>query len=139
MPIKEWYCTCKVGKRTVGTCSHVASVIWYLSNARYNSTKSKKFTIEKIFPDFPTRDSSDEYESDTTIVEESNSWENEWLTPESDSATIPDTRFQTQPDQNMFAPSTSTQTTTNQNMVAPSIRPKTTTIYPVLPESPEWE
>ena len=49
------------------------------------------------------------------------------------------TRFQTQPDQNMFAPSTSTQTTTNQNMVAPSIRPKTTTIYPVLPESPEWE
>ena len=72
-------------------------------------------------------------------MEESNSWENEWLTPESDSATIPDTRFQTQPDQNMFAPSTSTQTTTNQNMVAPSIRPKTTTIYPVLPESPEWE
>jgi len=57
-------------------------------------------------------------------VEESNSWENEWLTPESDSATIPDTRFQTQPDQNMFAPSTSTQTTINQNMVAPSIRPK---------------
>ncbi|KAH3779548.1 hypothetical protein DPMN_157481 [Dreissena polymorpha] len=25
-----WYCRCKCGSRTVGTCSHVASVLWYL-------------------------------------------------------------------------------------------------------------
>ena len=29
--VKAWYCQCRAGARTVGTCSHVASVIWYLS------------------------------------------------------------------------------------------------------------
>jgi hypothetical protein len=28
--VKAWYCQCKAGARTVGTCSHVAAVIWYL-------------------------------------------------------------------------------------------------------------
>jgi hypothetical protein len=59
-PIKDWYCTCKSGKRTVGTCSHVASVIYYLSNARYNSTKSGKFNIDKVFPEYVSRESNDE-------------------------------------------------------------------------------
>ncbi|CAG2244312.1 unnamed protein product [Mytilus edulis] len=29
--IKTWYCTCKAGARIVGTCSHISSVIWFLS------------------------------------------------------------------------------------------------------------
>jgi hypothetical protein len=29
--IEGWYCTCKNGARTVGCCSHIASIIYYLS------------------------------------------------------------------------------------------------------------
>ena len=28
--VTGWYCTCKIGARTVGCCPHVASVVWYL-------------------------------------------------------------------------------------------------------------
>lgn len=34
-PILGYYCTCKSGSRTLGTCAHVASVLWYLSYARH--------------------------------------------------------------------------------------------------------
>lgn len=33
--ILKYYCNCIVGKRTVGCCAHVMSIIWYLSWARY--------------------------------------------------------------------------------------------------------
>jgi hypothetical protein len=68
-PVKDWYCTCKNGSRTVGTCSHVASVIYYLSNARYNTTKSGRLSIEKIFPDYTSRESSDSGDNSDATVE----------------------------------------------------------------------
>lgn len=34
-PIMGYYCTCKCGARTLGTCAHVASVLWYLGYARH--------------------------------------------------------------------------------------------------------
>lgn len=34
-PITGYYCTCKSGARTVGTCSHVASVLWFLGYSRH--------------------------------------------------------------------------------------------------------
>lgn len=34
-PIMGYYCTCKSGSRTLGTCAHVASVLWFLGYARY--------------------------------------------------------------------------------------------------------
>ncbi|RVE41092.1 hypothetical protein evm_014257 [Chilo suppressalis] len=34
--ITGYYCNCKSGSRTVGCCSHVMVVIWFLSWARYN-------------------------------------------------------------------------------------------------------
>lgn len=34
-PIISYYCTCKSGSRTLGTCSHIASVLWYLGYARH--------------------------------------------------------------------------------------------------------
>ncbi|CAF4651087.1 unnamed protein product [Rotaria sp. Silwood2] len=34
--ILGWYCRCPNGCRVVGCCSHIASVIWYLSFARYH-------------------------------------------------------------------------------------------------------
>lgn len=33
-PILGYYCTCKVGTRTLGTCAHVACILWYLGYAR---------------------------------------------------------------------------------------------------------
>lgn len=37
-PIQGYYCECKSGARTLGCCAHVASVIWYLGYARYNTS-----------------------------------------------------------------------------------------------------
>ena len=36
-PILGYYCTCKAGARTLGTCSHVASILWYLGYARHEN------------------------------------------------------------------------------------------------------
>lgn len=33
--INGYYCTCQSGARTLGTCAHVASILWYLGYARY--------------------------------------------------------------------------------------------------------
>lgn len=33
--IKEYYCSCLTGRRTVGSCAHVISMIWYLGVGRY--------------------------------------------------------------------------------------------------------
>ena len=41
-PIRAWYCTCISGAIAVGACSHVVSVIWYLSYARYNNFQPSK-------------------------------------------------------------------------------------------------
>lgn len=35
--IKHYCCNCIVGRRTVGCCAHIMSVIWYLSWARYEN------------------------------------------------------------------------------------------------------
>ena len=29
-PVKDCYCQCKTGARTVGCCTYIASVLWYL-------------------------------------------------------------------------------------------------------------
>ena len=34
--IVEWFCTCKVGKRTVGCCSHVTCIVYYLFALKYD-------------------------------------------------------------------------------------------------------
>ncbi|XP_033732853.1 uncharacterized protein LOC117322192 [Pecten maximus] len=36
--INGWYCQCKAGARVVGTCAHVAAVIWYIGYARHVGT-----------------------------------------------------------------------------------------------------
>lgn len=35
--ISGYYCTCKSGARTVGTCAHVASVLWFLGYSRHQN------------------------------------------------------------------------------------------------------
>ena len=36
--VTGWYCKCRAGARVVGTCCHVASVLWYLGNSRHEDT-----------------------------------------------------------------------------------------------------
>lgn len=33
--IAHYYCTCVIGKRTIGCCSHIMCIIWYMSYARH--------------------------------------------------------------------------------------------------------
>lgn len=55
--VREYICECANGRRTVGCCSHIAAVIYYLSNARYLSRVFKPaeiltdiFTKTKLVP-----------------------------------------------------------------------------------------
>ncbi|CAF0850277.1 unnamed protein product [Didymodactylos carnosus] len=34
--LSGWYCTCPNGSRVVGSCAHIASIIYYVGYARYN-------------------------------------------------------------------------------------------------------
>ncbi|KAJ8684876.1 hypothetical protein QAD02_020669 [Eretmocerus hayati] len=39
-PITGYYCICRSGARTLGTCAHVTSVLWYLGYARHEEQVS---------------------------------------------------------------------------------------------------
>ena len=45
--VTGWYCQCPAGARTVGTCSHIAGIIWYLSYARHHDYSPN---VDKIGP-----------------------------------------------------------------------------------------
>lgn len=36
--IEEYYCSCIIGKRTVGCCAHVMTIVWFLGWARHQDT-----------------------------------------------------------------------------------------------------
>jgi hypothetical protein len=49
--IESWYCTCKAGMRTVGCCSHVASIIYFLSHGKYlEHIPNPNSKLTSIFP-----------------------------------------------------------------------------------------
>ena len=63
--IKRHFCECANGSRTIGCCSHVAAIIYYLSHARYLAQiirpaeiLSKIFNTEQVNP--VINDDSDE-------------------------------------------------------------------------------
>lgn len=39
-PILGYYCTCRSGARTLGTCAHITAIIWYLGYARHEENVS---------------------------------------------------------------------------------------------------
>ncbi|CAF5195043.1 unnamed protein product [Rotaria magnacalcarata] len=51
-PIKDHYCQCEDGKKTVGCCGHIATVVWYLGYARHigwkPSSRTDRFKEEII-------------------------------------------------------------------------------------------
>ena len=69
--ILGWWCDCPISSRIIGCCSHVSSVIWFLSyrrwdfnNARRTSTDPLDFIRDSIqISDF--YDSSDDEETNT--------------------------------------------------------------------------
>ena len=38
--IKAWYCKCRAGAGTVGTCSHVSAILWYLGKSMYSQNNA---------------------------------------------------------------------------------------------------
>jgi hypothetical protein len=49
--IESWYCTCKAGMRTVGCCSHVASIVYFLSHGKYlENIPNPGSRFSSIFP-----------------------------------------------------------------------------------------
>lgn len=47
--IDGWYCTCKSGARTLGCCSHITSVLWYLGYYRHCQKKQRNCQSYKDF------------------------------------------------------------------------------------------
>jgi hypothetical protein len=67
--IEGWYCGCQTGMRTVGCCSHVATVLWYFgyfrnsSDAKMPEKKFMKYILDASNPAMMEESSSGE-ESD---------------------------------------------------------------------------
>ncbi len=69
--VTAWYCTCPIGARVVGCCSHVAAAIWKLSYERHNPTTTAQLSTTNArnidyaddISDFEP--SSDDEENDT--------------------------------------------------------------------------
>ncbi|XP_060071317.1 uncharacterized protein LOC132557455 [Ylistrum balloti] len=63
--VQGWYCTCRAGARVVGTCSHVASILWYMGFARH---LDKSFDFSKDWTQY-LQDAS--YTPDPISIDES--------------------------------------------------------------------
>ena len=75
--IKDTICTCNAGRRTMCACAHATSIILYLSNTRYNSTKKSLVGIETVycesqFDNITICASASSESEDDTIVESNN-------------------------------------------------------------------
>lgn len=63
--IVEYFCTCETGSRTVGCCSHVMTIIWYLGYGQYNEIRVPNIDITNVSITIPkTR----EYEDNEVTV-----------------------------------------------------------------------
>ncbi len=65
LSISAWKCTCKVGKRKVGCCSDIASLIFYLSCGKYEEKLKKPgYSLNSIFLKMGLPVESDDGEDD---------------------------------------------------------------------------
>ena len=70
--VEGWYCSCIKGARVVGCCSHVSSIIWYLSYARFDPRELHQHSMDYLdeiidAPDYDT-DQSDDESDDSHIL-----------------------------------------------------------------------
>ena len=43
-----WWCDCPIGTRIIGCCSHVSSMIWYLSDRRWESNNASRTSADPM-------------------------------------------------------------------------------------------
>ena len=59
--IPGYYCKCKSGCRTIGCCSHVCAIVWFLSYARHNNVNLDNFqNMSAIFESIEVEESENE-------------------------------------------------------------------------------
>ena len=46
--ILGWWCDCPIGSRIIGCCSHVSSVIWFLSYRRWDSNNTRRTSTHPL-------------------------------------------------------------------------------------------
>ncbi|CAF3522354.1 unnamed protein product [Rotaria sp. Silwood1] len=70
-PITSWYCQCKSGARTVGACTHEATIIWYLSYARHHDFEgsSDRRRIQRSIEKLMQSNSEEDEEEDDSIMQ----------------------------------------------------------------------
>jgi hypothetical protein len=51
--IEQHYCTCLTGRRTMGTCAHIVSIIWYLGYARHTGFTAPATFLNYVIIDEP--------------------------------------------------------------------------------------
>lgn len=49
--ILHYYCTCLTGRRTVGSCAHIVSIVWYLGYARHEGFTEPALFLNSIVID----------------------------------------------------------------------------------------
>ena len=47
-PLTGWYCGCRSGARTLGYCTHVATVLWYLGDYRNETVNPNRARCKLI-------------------------------------------------------------------------------------------
>lgn len=63
--ILEYACSCKHGKRTVGCCSHVMCILYYMGYAQYNGGVSERAKhLKHVFDDDVANDVFNNFEDD---------------------------------------------------------------------------
>ena len=58
--IKRYVCNCKTGKRIIGCCVHVATLLYYLSNARFKPINIPAEHLNSIFVDLSKKEPANE-------------------------------------------------------------------------------
>lgn len=67
--ILDWWCDCSSGSRFIGCCSHVASAIWFLAFARWQSQSNRMPSAEYVHL---FQDAAEPLDMSDTDVDDSN-------------------------------------------------------------------
>lgn len=64
--IMEYFCTCETGSRTVGCCSHIMTVIWYLGYGQYHHINIPNPNITNVSITIPKVRDEDDVQDDNS-------------------------------------------------------------------------
>jgi len=65
----NWVCNCRNGNRTVGCCSHVASLVYHLNYGKYHTPRITAAFLDTIFPSATIIESTDDEDDDNLYDE----------------------------------------------------------------------